>query len=57
MRIKKEGGYKTVYWNEVGMERGGKAVDSGEPASEASYQSCCYVVVDSGVGWKERDDC
>lgn len=30
MRPKKDGPYKTVFWNEVDVERGGRAVDKGE---------------------------
>lgn len=29
MRPKKDGGFKTVFWNEVDLERGGRAVDKG----------------------------
>lgn len=36
MRPKKDAPYKTVFWNEVDLERGGKAVDKGAQPSKLS---------------------
>jgi len=52
MKVGKEGKYRQVFWNEVGLERGGKQVDQGE--SSFSGRVGWARVERNGESWETR---